>query len=86
VRTFFGRGRGGLYLRTSALFDAKNFGFFELYGVSERSSGEGFSQCGHFSDKGGRGSIFRDFVWTSFIDRPLGKIFSTFSLTLNVVV
>jgi len=33
VRRFFGqRGRGLLQMRTSALFGAKNFGFFEFYG------------------------------------------------------
>jgi len=42
-------------MRTSALFGAKNFGFFKLYDVSART----------------RESIFRDFVRTSFIDGPL---------------
>jgi len=39
-------------MRTSALFGAKNSGFFEIYGVSVRR--RGLSQCGHFSDKGGQ--------------------------------
>jgi len=30
----------------------------------------GLSPCGHFTDKGGRGSIFRTFVQTSFMDGP----------------
>jgi len=39
-------------MRTSALFGAKNFGFFEIYGVSAGTKGEGgLSQCGHFADK-----------------------------------
>jgi len=32
-------GRGALQMRTSALFDAKNFGFFEIYGVSTWTTG-----------------------------------------------
>jgi len=38
----------------SALLDAKNSKFFEIYGMSART----------------RGSIFRDFVRTSFMDGP----------------
>jgi len=30
--------------------------------------GWGLSQCGHFADKGGRGSICHNFVRTSFMD------------------
>jgi len=30
----------------------KNFGFFEIYGVSARTWGKESSQCGHFSDEG----------------------------------
>jgi len=40
-------------LRTSALFGTKNFGFFEVYGVSPTTKGE---------------SIFRDYMRTSFMD------------------
>jgi len=40
-------------MRMTALSDAKNLGFFKIYGVSARTRGEGrLSQCGHFSDKG----------------------------------
>jgi len=40
VLTFYGQeGRGVLQMRTSALLDAKNFGFFEFYGVSVRTRG-----------------------------------------------
>jgi len=42
-------------MRTSAIFDAKNFEFFGIYGVSAWTL-----------DK--EGLIFRDFVGTSFID------------------
>jgi len=36
-------------MRTSALFGGKNFGIFEIYGMSART--RGLSQCGHFADK-----------------------------------
>jgi len=55
-------------MQTSAYFSAKNFGFFEIYGVSVRTRGRGLSQCGHFTEKGGVGSNFRGFVRTSFMD------------------
>jgi len=59
---------------TSALFGTKNFGFFEIYGVSPRTGrGGGLSQFGHFADKRGGESIFRDFVRTSFMDASYGK-------------
>jgi len=34
----------------STSFAAKSIGFFEIYGVSVRTRGEGVSQCGHFLD------------------------------------
>jgi len=42
-----------LQMRTSALFNAKNSAFFEIYDVSVRTSGGGgrLNQCGHFMDK-----------------------------------
>jgi len=43
-------------MRTSTLFGVKNFGFFKIYRVSTRTRG--------------RRSIFRDFVWTVFMDGP----------------
>jgi len=58
-----------LQMRTSALFGSKNFEFFDIYGVSARTGGGGLSQCGYFSDKV-EGSMFRDFVRTSFMDDP----------------
>jgi len=48
VRTFFRQ--GVLQIRTSALFGAKNFKFFKIYGVSARTRGRS-SKCGHFADQ-----------------------------------
>jgi len=62
------RTKGGLQMRTSALFVAQKSGFFVIYGVSARTGGS--SQCGHFSDKGGVCQFFYNFVRTSFIDGP----------------
>jgi len=45
-------------MRTFALFGAKNFGYFVIYGVSALTREEGKS-------------IFRDFVRTSFMNCPL---------------
>jgi len=54
-------------MRTFTLYGAKNFGFLEIYDVTART--KGLSQCVHFANKRGwRGSIFRDFVRTIFID------------------
>jgi len=52
----------------SALFEAKNFGFVEIYGVSARKKGGGASA--DILQTRGEGSIFRDFVRTSFMDGP----------------
>jgi len=46
----------------------KNFGFFEIYGVSTRTREEEVEPVQTFSGQGG--SIFRDFVQISFIDGP----------------
>jgi len=56
-------------MRISALFGAKNPVFSEFMVCPHRQKGRGLSQCGHFSDKG-EGSLFRDFVRTSFMDGP----------------
>jgi len=41
------KGRGFLQMRKSAFFGAKNFGFYEICGVSARTRGRGvLSQCG----------------------------------------
>jgi len=72
LRTFTDKGGRSLQMRTSALFGAKakNFGFFEIYGVSARAMGEGgesvWAFCGH-----GDGLILSNFVWTSFMDGSL---------------
>jgi len=62
-------------MRTSALFGAKTFEFFEnlwnlFYGASARTRGEEFVQCGHFSDKRGRGINFLRFCADVFKDGP----------------
>jgi len=54
-----------LHMRTSALFGAKNFGFFEIYGVFARTRGEGVEPVRTFCEQGGRGSIFCDFLWVA---------------------
>jgi len=46
------RTRGIFQMQMSALFGAKNFRFFEIYGVSARTRGWRLSQCGHFEDRG----------------------------------
>jgi len=57
-------------MRTSALFSAKTSNF-EIYGVSHGQEGGVVSQCGQ-----GEGSVFRDFLWKSFMDVPLRYNFS----------
>jgi len=52
-------------MRKSGHFGAKTFEFFEIYGVSARTRGEGGCPVRTFADKGEEGSIFRDFVRTS---------------------
>jgi len=56
-------------MRTFALFDAKNSGFFEICGVVCLHGQGGVSQCGQISDEGGGGQFF--FVRLSFMDGPL---------------
>jgi len=54
-------------------FDAINFGFFEIYGISARDKREGgLSQCGHFSDKG-EGVKFLRFCTDVLHERTLTK-------------
>jgi len=45
-------------MRKFALFDAKNFEFFEIYGVSVWTKGEGVEPVRTFFGQGGRGSQF----------------------------
>jgi len=54
-------------MRTSALFDTKKFGFFEIYGVSAWT--KGVEPMWTFCRQGGRRSIFLDFVRTSMVGR-----------------
>jgi len=51
-------GEGILQVRMSALFGAKNFGFFEIYGVSERIKGREVEPVWTFYGQGERGSQF----------------------------
>jgi len=55
VRTFCGQGerKEVLQMRTSAIFGAKNFGFFKIYDVvrTDKRRG-GLSQLGHIADSG----------------------------------
>jgi len=73
---FCGQGRRVLQMRTSTLFGAKNFGFFEIYGMSARIGG--VRQSGHFSNKE-EVAIFRDFVRICTILFLETKFFSIFS-------
>jgi len=59
-------------------FLAQKHGFFEIYGTSERTRGKGgVNQCGHFSNKGGRGQFFTilcgRLLWTSLLIQYLFK-------------
>jgi len=69
--------RGVLQMWTSALFYAKNLEFFEIYSysVSARTRRKVVDQY-----EQGRGSIFRDFGQTSFMDSPLCALKFVFNL------
>jgi len=60
------RWRGNSSDADAALFEAKNFGFFEIYGVSALTRGKGLNQCGQ-----GEEVNFSRFCATSFVDIPL---------------
>jgi len=67
-------GEGVLQVRMTALFGAKNFRFFEIYGVSARIGGKGVEPVRTFCGQEERGgSIFCDFVRTSFMYGPLSN-------------
>jgi len=67
VRTFFGQGRRGSSDAGVRTFWCKNSEFFEIYRVSAQKGGRrGWASA----DKGGKSSIFGDFVRTSFMDSP----------------
>jgi len=56
---------------TSALFGKKNFGFFEIYGVSAQTMGEGVESVRTFF---GQGVNFSRFCAVVFYGRPLNLI------------
>jgi len=64
------REEGVLQMRTSAPFGVKKLGFFEIYGMSSWTRGRGLASADILRTRE-RGSIFRDFVRTSFMDGPL---------------
>jgi len=45
-------------MQTSALFDPKKFGFFEIYGVSAQSRGKGGWASANILQTRGRGQFF----------------------------
>jgi len=71
---FSDKGEEVLQMRTSALFGTKNFGFFEIYGVSAgtREVEPVLTFCG----QGGRRVNFRDFVRTFFMDGFLCRVYT----------
>jgi len=60
VGTFWGK--GGFFRCERPHFDAKNTGFFEIYGVSACARTRGVESVQIFWGQEERGSIFRDFV------------------------
>jgi len=56
-------------MRTPAFLGAKNFEFFEIYGVSARARGEGVEPVPSFYGQGGRGQFFATLcgrlLWTA---------------------
>jgi len=63
------RGEGVLQMRKFALFCAKTFVFFEIYGASARIrvGGRSLPSADIFRTRGRR-SIFCNFLWMSFMD------------------
>jgi len=57
-------------MQTSALFGAKSFKFFEIYGVSAQPRERAVKQCRHFADKG-KGVNFSRFFADVVYGRPL---------------
>jgi len=55
-------------MRTSALFGEKNFGYFEIYGVSARTRGIGVEPVRTFCEQGGGVNFSRfcaNVLWTA---------------------
>jgi len=55
---FSDKGEGVLQMRTSAIFDAKNVGFFEIDGVSAWTRERGVEPVGTFCGQGEGGQFF----------------------------
>jgi len=55
---FVDKGGGVLQMRTSALLDAKNFVFFEIYDAFPRTRGERVQPVRILCGQGGRGQFF----------------------------
>jgi len=71
VRKFFGQGeRGVLQIRTSALFAQKPSNFSKFMVCPHGQGRRGVCPVRTFCGQGGGGSIFCDFVPTSFMDGP----------------
>jgi len=60
--------KGVLQMRTSQFLEQKASDFSKFIVCPHGQGGRRLSQCGHFLDKGG--SVFFDFVRTSFVDGP----------------
>jgi len=56
-------------MRTSAFYGAKDIGFFEIYGTSARAREVKLVRT--FYGQGERGSIYRNFVQTTYMDGPI---------------
>jgi len=69
-------------MRTSALFGAKNSGFFEFYGGSARTRGVESMRTFYGQGDFKRWSIFRDFVRKSFMDGSQQEDFNKVSASL----
>jgi len=67
MRIFFGQ-KGGSSNADVRTFGCKKIGFFKIYSVFARTRGEGVEPVRTLCGQGGRESIFRDFVQTSFMD------------------
>jgi len=62
------RGKGAHQMRMSALFDAKNFGFFEVYDVfvrTRRGGRMGLSECRQFADNREESILCGRPLWTA---------------------
>jgi len=69
LRAFCDKGEGSFKLRTSVIFGAKKYGFFEIYGISTRTRGEGVGPVRNFLRT--RGINFLRFRVDVLYGRPL---------------